>query len=265
MIINDEWVKDYINRNGTKIVIPKECICIKTGSFNDLSNTVSKQLQDGIELFFEEGSQLEKIEQFAFNVNILNVVQLPPSIKILEQYAFAGYPYSIDLPEESSIQICDCDFVFFNKKNVTLPKNPEQIIMFELIHLSSVTIPPDSKLTNFIIVNGADKITLPNSFDLISTNSKRYRSVRLNGNNAIILYTNLDSSVGFEIMDLTTNSITYSGKTCRYGNDLYQNCVFEFDDIFNIDFDVLNDDDLITLETDFTRNRGFFITKRLHT
>lgn len=208
MIIDNIWVMNYMKRYGNTIVIPKEATIIKRGAFNDQFIDGNTQLQ----IEFEEGSQLEIIEPFAFSADITNTIVLPKNIKRIEKFAFHGWPISIQLDDDSSIEVCDNDFAFLGKRDVNVPANLKRLELSSLIEkLDSITIPTNSKLENMQIVSGVDKIILPNGQELLSTNEKSIRELRLRENKAMVLYF-YGEDFCYETMNMDDQTILYSRK-----------------------------------------------------
>ncbi len=120
MIIDSKWVMEYIKTNGNKIIIPQEATIIQNGAFNFQSIMLEyPEYADGnikLQIEFEEGSNLETIETFAFTAEILNTIVLPKNIKRIEESAFYGFPISVQLEKDSQIEVCDNDTVFIGKK-----------------------------------------------------------------------------------------------------------------------------------------------------
>lgn len=114
-------------------------------------------------------------------------------------------------------------------------------------HLDSITIPANSKLEDLQITNGTDKITLPNGQELSSTSEKSIRVLRLRENKAMILYLN-GQDLHYEILDIDTKSHSITGKAFLSQSDMFKSPVLEFDSIFDIDFEMIEDDDYICLK-----------------
>lgn len=254
MIIDNFWVMNYIRAHGNTIVIPKEATIIKPGAFN--SQDINENIQLQIE--FEEDSQLEIIEPFAFCTEIANTIILPKNIKRIEEFAFFGFPISVQLSDDSSLEVCDNDFVFLGQSDVNVPQNLKRLELSDMIeHLDSITIPANSKLEDLQITNGTDKITLPNGQELSSTSEKSIRVLRLRENKAMILYLN-GQDLHYEILDIDTKSHSITGKAFLSQSDMFKSPVLEFDSIFDIDFEMIEDDDYICLKTDFNSQKNFW-------
>lgn len=220
MIIDNKWVINYIKKYGYTIIIPKEATIIKQGAFD--SQKIKNEFPEYTEgetklkIEFEEGSQLETIESSAFCADIANTIVLPKNIKRIEEFAFNGYPISVQLEKDSTIEVCDNDFMFLEKKDIFVPVNLKKLELSSLIeHLDSITIPANSKLEDIEIVNGVDKITLSNGQELLSTNEKSIRILRLRKNKAMVLYLNEENDLRYEIMNVDDKTILYSRK-CFY-------------------------------------------------
>ncbi len=258
MIIDSLWVMNYIKTHGNTIVIPKEATIIKQGAFNyqDINHNTDENIQLQIE--FEEDSQLETIEPFAFCTEIANTIILPKNIKKIEEFAFNGFPISVQLSDDSSLEVCDNDFVFSGQSNINIPQNLKRLELSDIIeHLDSITIPANSKLEDLQITNGTDKITLPNGQELSSTSEKSIRVLRLRENKAMILYLN-GQDLHYEILDIDTKSHSITGKAFSSQSNMFKSPVLEFDSIFDIDFEMIEDDDYICLKTDFNSQKNFW-------
>lgn len=66
MRIGPRWLINYIKNNGPKVIIPKEVTHIY--GFGNVSETIETELgyKEGIEIIFEEESQIEEIGDRAF-------------------------------------------------------------------------------------------------------------------------------------------------------------------------------------------------------
>lgn len=214
MIIDNTWVLNYIKKHGNTIIIPKETKIIKSNAF-DLNEDIMIRVE------FEEGSQLETIESFAFRgVKIVNTIVLPKNIKRIEEYAFYGLPYSVCLDDYSSIEVCDSDFIFHGKRKVNVPPNLKKLELSGLIErLESITIPADSKLEDMQITYGVDKVILPNSQELLSTNEKLICALRLRENKIMVLYYK-GEGLYYEIMNIKDQTILYS-RNCSFISKQY--------------------------------------------
>ena len=213
MIIDNTWVINYIKRYGNIIVIPREATIIKKQAFD--YQKIEQECGEGnikLKIEFEEESQLETIESMAFFAEIVNTIVLPKNIKKIEEFAFYGFPISVQLDEDSSIEVCDNDFVFLGQKEVKVPTNLRKLEFSGIIEkLEKITIPTNSKLEDMIITNGVDKIILPNGQELLSTDEKSIRVLRLRENKVMVLYLK-GEELYYEICNIDEQTILQSRK-----------------------------------------------------
>jgi len=217
MIIDNKWVMEYIRRYGKTIIIPKEATIIKERAFDyqSLNDEYPENTEGNMQLQieFEEGSQLEIIESFAFSAEIANIIIIHKNIKRIEQYAFYGFSISVQLEKDSQIEVCNNDFVFVGKREIEVPSNLKKLELSSLIEpLDSITIPANSKLEDIQITNGVAKINLSNGEELLSTNEKSIRVLRFRENKTMVLYLN-GKDLCYEVMDMDDQSTLYSRKS----------------------------------------------------
>ena len=163
MIIDKEWVETYIKRYGNKIIIPKEAKIIKSDSF-----TRSVDSEEKFEIYFENDSQLEEIEDRAFRMcNIVNRVVIPKSVKRIGEYIVYGYPVDIVIEEGSLLEECGTSVISLKDKSRKIPPGLKKLYIYEEADTQEIVIPKDSKIENIQMDNRYVRvIKLPNSQEI---------------------------------------------------------------------------------------------------
>jgi len=146
MRIEPSWLINYIKNNGTNVIIPKDATVIyELGRAMEKIKTMP-EYEDGIEITFEEESQIEEIQDRAFcGCTVKNTVIIPRSIKKIGCGAFSmGNSGDFRLERNSEIEECSDVSVFANEEIIYVPHNLNYLI------------------TNIEYCKKAKKIVMPN-------------------------------------------------------------------------------------------------------
>ena len=127
MKIGPYWLINYIKNNGTNVIIPKEVTIISGFARAMEEIEAMPQYEDGIEITFEEGSQIEEIQDRAFcGCIVKNTVVIPKSIKRIGWGAFKqGNAGDFRLEIDSEIEECHDNSVFANEERMLRPSERE--------------------------------------------------------------------------------------------------------------------------------------------
>ena len=200
MIIDKNWMKEYIRKNGRKIIIPQNAKKIDL-NWNEILQDFHEDDVE-IELYFEKDSQLEEISDSAFwGCNIINKVTLPDSLKKLGNYAFYGYPVRINLSEKSELETCKNNVIYYGEEEIVLPKKLQRLdIQNETI--KKITIPKDSCVKILCISGNMKEIELSDGYKIVvdenesiyqfENTEKRYNIITINSENGDIDYISFD-------------------------------------------------------------------------
>ena len=200
MIIDKNWMKEYIRKNGRKIIIPQNAKKIDL-NWNEILQDFHEDDVE-IELYFEKDSQLEEISDSAFwGCNIINKVTLPDSLKKLGNYAFYGYPVRINLSEKSELETCKNNVIYYGEEEIVLPKKLQRLdIQNETI--KKITIPKDSCIKILCISGNMKEIELSDGYKIVvdenesiyqfENTEKRYNIITINSENGDIDYISFD-------------------------------------------------------------------------
>lgn len=200
MIIDKNWMKEYIRKNGRKIIIPQNAKKIDL-NWNEILQDFHEDDVE-IELYFEKDSQLEEISDSAFwGCNIINKVTLPDSLKKLGNYAFYGYPVRINLSEKSELETCKNNVIYYGEEEIVLPKKLQRLdIQNETI--KKITIPKDSCVEILCISGNMKEIELSDGYKIVvdenesiyqfENTEKRYNIITINSENGDIDYISFD-------------------------------------------------------------------------
>lgn len=200
MIIDKNWMKEYIRKNGRKIIIPQNAKKIDL-NWNEILQDFHEDDVE-IELYFEKDSQLEEISDSAFwGCNIINKVTLPDSLKKLGNYAFYGYPVRINLSEKSELETCKNNVIYYGKEEIVLPKKLQRLDI-QNATIKKITIPKDSCVKILCISRNMKEIELSDGYKIVvdenesiyqfENTEKRYNIITINSENGDIDYISFD-------------------------------------------------------------------------
>ena len=265
MEIDSNWIVDYIKKNGLRIIIPKEATVIKGEAID--SKTINnifpefdeETLEKKVTIEFEQGSMLEKIESFAFRgMGAGKDIVIPKSVKIIEDHAFYGIPYAVKFEDDSTVEICGSDFLFLNTKFITVPPKLKKLYLSRIVEpLDTIVIPAESKLERIDIESGANKAILQNGTELVAKDDESIIGIRLFDNKVMVILRK-GENYDFKIMDIETQKTLQSGSVYNSAVSIFERPVIEFDSIFDVDFDLVTDEDYICLQTDYAGDKEFF-------
>ena len=200
MIIDKNWMKEYIRKNGRKIIIPQNAKKIDL-NWNEILQDFHEDDVE-IELYFEKDSQLEEISDSAFwGCNIINKVTLPDSLKKLGNYAFYGYPVRINLSEKSELETCKNNVIYYGEEEIVLPKKLQRLDI-QNATIKKITIPKDSCVKILCISRNMKEIELSDGYKIVvdenesiyqfENTEKRYNIITINSENGDIDYISFD-------------------------------------------------------------------------
>ena len=200
MIIDKNWMKEYIRKNGRKIIIPQNAKKIDL-NWNEILQDFHEDDVE-IELYFEKDSQLEEISDSAFwGCNIINKVTLPDSLKKLGNYAFYGYPVRINLSEKSELETCKNNVIYYGEEEIVLPKKLQRLDI-QNATIKKITIPKDSCVKILCISGNMKEIELSDGYKIVvdenesiyqfENTEKRYNIITINSENGDIDYISFD-------------------------------------------------------------------------
>lgn len=199
MIIDKKWIKEYIRKNGRKIIIPKNARKI------DLDwGEIQQDLEDDaeIELYFEQDSQLEEISNSAFfGCNIINKVTLPDRLKKIGDMAFYGYPVRINLSEKSEVEICRNNVIYNGEEEIRLPEKLKRI-KIQNDTIRKVNIPKNSSVEIVRVEGIVKEIKFDDDYIIVADENEsiyqfentenRYNIITINSENGKIVYVSFD-------------------------------------------------------------------------
>lgn len=252
MIIDEEWVKSYIKKKGTKIVIPKEAKVIKKGAFlcalNSIKNNPYEEI--AIEVEFEENSNLEEIEDQAFNCcNIINQVLIPKNVRKIGEYVFYGYPINVKVEENSELEVCETDMCFYQEESIKVPKKLKKLHIPRYANTKKIVVPQKCVFEVIEINNKkVQKIVLPE--EKIEFNNKEYIVEFRQKKDKYVLITKDYQNYKYRFLDKKTLELLKSGKICIGAFNPMENPIFQYENIFEINLDDLEDKDRICLKSD---------------
>ena len=261
MEIDSNWVVNYIKKNGINIIIPKEATVIKSGAIDCRAiqyecPELDEKTLDDVTIEFEQGSILEKIETYAFwGIGEKKDIVIPKSVKIVEDHAFYGVPYTVKLEDVSTIEICGSDFFFLNTKHVTVPPKLKKLYLSSIVEpLDTLTIPADSKLERIDIENGSNKVILQNGTELVAKDNESIISIRLL-DNKIMVTKKRGENYYYEIIDIEIQKTLQIGRVYHSAEGIFVRPIIKFDSIFDVNFEFVTDEDYICLQTDYTGDK----------
>ena len=255
MEIDQEWVNNYIKKYGNRVIIPKEATVIKSGAFN--SDNIDEN--EKIEVYFEEGSNIERIERSAFVFPISNKIIIPRNIKQIDNFAFYGFPIDVCIEDGSDINICESDFPFRGLRNIVVPHKLKKISLKNTGHIDSIKIPSDSELEELQVSCDVDTIILPSNKELLSSDEKRILGIRLHNKKAAVFYKNAGDFYSYEIIDINSGEKLSDGNYYYASTNVLSRPVLEFNSIFDIDYDILHENDFLIFKTDYNVYNEFLM------
>lgn len=256
MEIDKNWVNEYIKTHGNIIIIPKEATIIKQDAFDSANIDENEK----IEVYFEEGSNIERIESMAFCFPISNRIIIPRNIKQIDCFAFHGFPIDVSIEDGSDIDICESDVPFIGLKTIKVPHRLKKLKLTYLLgHVDSIKIPSDSALENLKVTCDVDTITLASGRKLESSNEKKFTEIRLHNKKTVLIYEGKEKSYFYEVINEISGEKLSEGNYYNSSYDVFNKPIFEFNSIFDIDYDILNDDDFLIFKTDYNAYNEFYM------
>ena len=196
----------------------------------------------------------------AFLFPVCNRIIIPKSIKQIDSFAFYGFPIDVRIEDGSDINICESDFPFIGLKNIEVPHRLKKLELSDILgHIDSIKIPSDSALEELVVKCNVDTITLPSGKELESSNEKRILGIRLHNKKAAIFYIDKENLFFYEIIDANSSEKLSSGNYYYSSMDVLDKPILEFNSIFDIDYDILHDDDFLIFKTDYNAYNEFFM------
>ncbi len=243
-IIDGEGIKNYINKNGTRIVIPKEAKIIKNIS-KEINEMLLKKNEKNIELIFEEGSKIETIEDGAFEYcQIVNQVVFPKNLKKIGKNAFMGNPIIFDFSEDSKLEECDEELCFENSDCMVVPRQREEIKML-YTKAKKIVIPENSKIKQIRTLSFSDvkKIVLPDGEIVCSEDEKISYFEMTKDRYNIIYYKEMENHTETPFLvsiDKRTQEKMFEMKMSHYFSNSEQLYTIEFENIWDVDLSNLD-------------------------
>ena len=255
MVIDNDWVINYIINNGTKIVIPKEVTCIKSGSFElrNIDEKFGEGFSDKVnfELFFEDESELREIESHAFFcLNISNVIHIPNSVEKIDNFAFYGNIYKFIIDEKSKLNYYGYNDVGMVSEIFTIPCNLKDMYISEYSKTNTVIVTDKAKVENIKLYKSNIKVVFPNGKEIISGDNKFIFEIQKRGASYLIFFKERNE-LYFEFLDANTLEKKKSGKLMNHDYRKLEPPIYRFESIFDVDENSIRDGERIFLNTDF--------------
>ena len=260
MTINSEWVIEYIKKHGTDIIIPKDVEIIEQGAFDNLilDNEFGEGYSENtfLTLKFDNGSKLSKIESGAFSaINISNEIIIPDSVEIMGQLAFYSAIYNIRFGKNSRLKDIGLSNCMSFPNKMIIPSKIKTITIGEFNGIKELIISEESEIENVQIDRDGVYIILPSGIILKSSEEKHLKRIAKCGNNWKIFYKKGDDYL-FEIIDgsISNELVLESGSLLKVWNPdgcQFEDGIYLYKSIFDLDTDNILDDEKVMLETDY--------------
>lgn len=266
--ITKDWVINYIKNYGTDIVIPKEAEVIKTLAFNSfyLENDFEEGFFDRttFTLRFEEGSKLKRIEFGSImGIRITNEILIPDSVEKIDGHAFGDRLYEVRFGKNTQVSEMDCTGCMLFTEEFVIPPKIEELKIDEYNVIKKIIVPLNSKIKKLAFSNNIEQIVLPSGIILKSDKTNMvFLVARCDGSNAWKIISRRNKKMYFEIIDANANDlrILQTGELLDIGNPdgyIYENGVYLYDTIFQVNPEYLLDGERVFLGTDYLKIEGY--------
>lgn len=256
MNIDSKWVIDYIKKNGTKIIIPKEAIAIKEGAFD------SKRLNDlfgdyfsyetNFEIYFEEGSALEKIEKDSFmGINVTNEILIPRAVEKIEDRAFQYGNYELNFEEDSNLKEFGMDNSVSFPEEIKLPKEIKKFST-NSSKTEKIIIPADSQIETIECLESIASIVLPNGEIKKGEKTLLGKLIKKGDDWKIRYYNGGVNGLSYAILDGETLECKETNHALIVSDPIFLSPCYQYFSIFDVNEKYLDDDEFVLLETDYT-------------
>ncbi len=275
-IIDDTWIKEYIEKNGTKIVIPKEAKVIKKIG-KQINKMLETQKTGSIELIFEEGSELETIEDEAFEYcSIRNRVVFPENLRKIGKYAFSGSNIKFSFPEHSRIEECNEEECLISTDCMVIPSKNEKLEILGT-EAKKIVIPDDSQIKQIITqyYSDAQKIILSDGEIVCDEDEKILYFERTKDRYNLICSKGVDEVKSISLfvsIDRKTREKVFENEISRNYTNVDKLYTLEYDNIWDVNLSNLDENLMlpvyIKLKSDNKNNlsgRNGWQTGRIYT